>query len=140
MKIKNHTQLKTHAAKLLYEKKYNEELNKTGVFWAFSNNQFQESKIPQNGNDNEFLSIGMGGYIHKSNKDKLDKFTKEIVPILKREFIQNTNRKDHILYELLNHESFYSYEIEDVYDTLQFYYNDITEEEILEEFNKYIIS
>ena len=69
-----------------YDKKYNEELNKTGIFWAFNRNQFDENKTYKNSNNNEYLYIGAGGYIHKSDKDKFDNFFKVVAPKLKEEF------------------------------------------------------
>lgn len=128
--------MNTYNLKEEYEKKYNEELNNTGVFWAFSSEQFELGKIPQDAPNNEFCSIGMGGYIHKSNLEKLDNFFNNIAPKLKKEFTEKVDREKYILYELDNHECFYTYDISTAFSVLKDYYNDLTEEEVYSVFKK----
>lgn len=106
-----------------YDNKYNEELKKTGVFWAFSNEQFEENKTYKNVPDNEYLSIGSGGYIHKSNKEKLDYFFKVTEPNLRKDFISKINIEDFIKYELVNHECFYTGDYSEVINIMQSYYD-----------------
>ena len=72
-----------------YSKKYNEELNKTGLFWAFSNEQFEENKTYKDAPYSEYSLVFNGGYIHKSDMPKLEKFFNNIVPALKKEFTDN---------------------------------------------------
>jgi len=91
-----------------FEKKRNEELTKTGIFYAFSNAQFDEQKTHKNAPDNEYIAVYAGGYIHKSNKSKLDNFFNKILPKLKKEFIKKINLDDLIEYELINHECYYT--------------------------------
>lgn len=57
-----------------YNKKYDEELNKTGLFWAFDRKQFDENKTNKDAPDSEYATIGDGGYIHKSNLEKFNHF------------------------------------------------------------------
>lgn len=118
-------------AKKEYDEKYNKEFNKTGVFWAFSNEQFEENKTHKNAPDNEYLSIGLGGYIHKSNKEKLDNFYKVIAPKLKKEFTNNININDLIDYELANHECYYTYDYSNVIGLVQYYF-DMDSNEVFE--------
>lgn len=83
-----------------YDKRYNEKLNRTGLFWAFGNNQFDENKAHKNAPANEYLSVGAGKYIHKSNKEKLDHFFEDIAPKLKSEFVSKINMDDLIKYKI----------------------------------------
>lgn len=106
-----------------YDQKYHDEFNKTGVFWAFTNAQFDENKTHKDAPDSEYLSIGCGGYIHKSNKEKLDNFNNVIAPQLKKEFIKNIELNDFIDYELANHESYLDYDYSQVAYIISDYYN-----------------
>ena len=106
-----------------YEKEYNEEFEKTGVFWAFSNQQFEENKTHKNAPDNEYISVGCGGYIHKSNKTKLDNFFNKIVPKLNKSFIKKIEIKDLIKYELINKECFYTGDWQTILPTIEHYLN-----------------
>lgn len=109
-------------AKKEYDEKYNEELKKAGVFWAFSNEQFEENKTHKNASDNEYLYIGIGGYVHKSNKEKLDKFNSEIAPRLKKEFADSIDINDLIDYELVNHECYLTYDYSEVIYLTKYYF------------------
>jgi len=94
--------------KEIYDKKYNKELQKSGIFYAFSNEQFKNNKIPSNAPDNEFLSWFGGSYIHKDNKSKLVDFFDVKVKELQKEFKDNIKIEDYIKYELSNHECYYT--------------------------------
>lgn len=106
-----------------YDQKYHDEFNKAGVFWAFTNAQFDENKTHKDAPDSEYLSIGCGGYIHKSNKEKLDNFNNVIAPQLKKEFIKNIELNDFIDYELANYESYLDYDYSQVAYIISDYYN-----------------
>ena len=110
-------------AKKEYDEKYNEEFKKTGVFWAFTNTQFDENKTHKDAPDSEYLSVGLGGYIHKSNKEKLENFENVIAPKLKKDFINNINIDDFIDYELINHECYYTYDYSQAVYLTSDYYN-----------------
>ncbi len=112
-----------------YDKTYNEELNKTGIFWAFSNDQFNENKTHKDAPDNEYHSIGYGGYIHKSNIDKYKHFIKDVAPKLKADFVSKINIDDLIKYELINHECYYTGDYSEVEDIVSSYY-DMSKDEI----------
>lgn len=105
-----------------YDKKYNEEFNKTGVFWAFTDAQFDENKTHKNAPDSEYLNVGLGGYIHKSNKEKLNNFNNIIAPKLKKEFANSIDINDLIDYELVNHECYYTYDYSEVIRLVQYYF------------------
>ncbi len=113
-----------------YTNKYNEELSKCGVFFAFSNEQFDKNKTYKEDSDSEYYSLGIGAYINEKDLPKYEHFNKVIAKELKKDFITKVDRKDYILYELLNHECFYTNEIEEAFEVLQGYYEDITIEEV----------
>ena len=106
-----------------FDKKYNEKLNNTGVFWAFSNEQFEENKTHKDAPDDEYIAVGMGGYIHKSNKDKFNNFFEVELPKLRNEFISKINMEDMIEYELKNHECFYTGNYLEIADIISSFYN-----------------
>jgi len=87
--------------------KYSELMEQCGVFWAFSNKQFEENKTPLKDGD-KYLSIGAGGYLPKSN---IDKFTSGMKSIEKWARQAKKDAKEVILYELNNHECFYTGDI-----------------------------
>lgn len=91
-----------------YDNKYYDELEKTGIFYAFGNEQWEENKTHKDAPDSEYLSVMAGGYIHKSNEKKLDNFLNNVVPQLKKDFISNINIEDLISYELSNYECYYT--------------------------------
>lgn len=131
-------------AKQEYSDKYNDYINKCGVFWAFGNKQFEENRTHKRKtlkDDSQmfknYLSIGAGGYIHKKDKQKLDEFLTNIAPKLKKDFLEQVDKGTFVLYELLNHEAYYTYDIEDTIDTMKGYYKDITEEYIQKIFRKH---
>lgn len=114
-----------------YSKKYDEELMKTGIFFAFSEEQFKENQIPKDEPIEDFISCGMGGYIHKSNKPKLDDFFNRTEKELKKDFVSKITIESMIEYELINHECFYTGEPLSIVDLIQSYYSDKEESEIV---------
>lgn len=127
-----------------YDKKYNEELEKTGIFWAFGQEQFEKYRTHKRKNqtnkDNiykQYLAVSGGGYIHKKDKPKLDHFFNVIAPQLAKEFISKIDREEFILYELNNHECFYTHRPSDAIPSIKYYYPDLTEEELGKVFNKH---
>ena len=68
-----------------YTDKTHQELSKTDIFYAFTDKQFTENKKPKDAPDGEFISIGAGAFIHKSNADKLNNYFNVISKQLKRE-------------------------------------------------------
>lgn len=106
-------------------------MNKTGIFWAFSNQQFEENKTHKDAPDNEYLSVMGGGYIHKSNVEKLNVFFNTVVPKLKKEFTDNIKMEDLIEYELINHECYYTGDYTKVVNIIKDYY-DMSDDKIYE--------
>ena len=113
-----------------YTDKTHQELSKTDIFYAFTDKQFTENKKPKDAPDSEFISIGAGAFIHKSNADKLNNYFNVISKQLKRELTAKVNIEDSILYELNNNEAFYTGEPLEILDKMQDFYEDKTKEEL----------
>lgn len=110
--------------------KHHKEYSDFPVFFAFSNEQFKESeqKFPLKNKDDEYLKIGMGGFIRKSDKkeylEMMKKHSKE-----RKEFIKN-NFYECIRYELSNHEYGYTYDNEPALESLGLKFEDLTKEQL----------
>ncbi len=109
---------------------YDKLFSTLGVFWAFSNKQFDEglAKIkPTMAEGEKLVAIGAGGYIPKHNVEVLINGTKAIDDTFKAQIKEVKARTEHILYELNNHEAFYTGTIE---STLEALGEDYTSEEV----------
>lgn len=110
-------------------KKVDQLINDCQLFFAFNDEQFAEGKdkTPLAEGD-KFVSIGSGGYLPKSKGkaflDGMDAIDAWFKGATKDEKI----RKQHIAYELENHEAYYTGDIQDTLDALGSSY---TEEEVL---------
>ena len=101
------------------EKKYSELMETCGVFWAFSNEQFDKSKTPLQEGE-KYISIGAGGYMPKGNIQKFISESNNIDKWYKSEIKKNKQIAfNEIEYELNNHECFYTGDISDAYDVLK---------------------
>lgn len=101
------------------QEKYNELLKQCKVFWAFSDKQFNENKTELSEGD-KYVSIGAGGYMPKfyikelrAGMDSIDKWEKDEIKKTKAE-------EKHILYELYNHECFYTGDLTSAIDVLPY--------------------
>ena len=96
---------------------YSEIMDECGVFWAFSTEQLKAG-IKKIGitKENKMVSIGAGGYMPSKNLNKFFKLTKQADTKQKKELktLRREEKKKAILYELNNHECFYSCSIEPV--------------------------
>ena len=99
----------------------NKLMDNCGVFWAFGKKQFEEglAKAKQSMvEDEKLIDIGAGGFMPKSNKDK---YIDGMIAIGKAfdEAMKDKKELDkHILYELHNHEAFYTGSIESTVDVV----------------------
>lgn len=98
-----------------------------GVFFAFDNDQFNESKTPK-ADGEKYVSIGGGGYLPKSYLAKLDEGFAAIEIWFKQQTKEAKIRDSHIKYELGNHEAYYTGNIT---DTLEALGDDYTREDVL---------
>jgi hypothetical protein len=115
------------------EKMTSELFEKCGVFFAFSNEQFLKNKTPLKEGE-KYVSIGGGGYMPKGNYDAFTEGMKSITKIGKKKVEENNLAETEILYELNNHECFYTGDYSDVVDMFKGTY---TEEQIRDVYNKH---
>jgi len=115
------------------EKKQTILFKECKLFWAFSNEQFVKNKTELQEGE-KYVSIGGGGYMPKSSVKIFKKGMKEIEAWKKAEVKKNKDgQEEQILYELNNHEAFYTQDIEDTYEALGKQY---TRKEIWKVFHK----
>lgn len=104
-----------------------------GLFWAFSDEQFAKNKTPLQEGE-KYVSIGAGGYLPKSKVDAFTAGMKEISKWYKKEVADNKDlRRKEIIYELGNHEAWYTHDIE---DTMLALGSDYTDKEVWKVFNE----
>ena len=109
--------------------KYDGLLKECNVFFAFSNNQFDENKTELEPGE-KYVSMGAGGYMPKGKVEAYLNGSKEI----KKWFTSEVKhcREEHILYELANHEAFYTCSIEDAMGVLPY-----TPKQVWDVYNKH---
>lgn len=103
-------------------------LNECKVFWAFSDTQFQGNKTPLQEGE-KYVSIGAGGYLPKSESEKLKQGFTDIEKWYKEAIKDSKARKKLIAYELSNYEAFYTGDIDDALNGLG---ANFTREEVME--------
>lgn len=108
--------------------KVNELMTNCGVFWAFSNEQFLTNKTPL-AEGEKYVSIGAGGYMPKGKVEAFKSGMKEIKAWYKSAIKKDGLRRAYIIYELNNHEAFYTGDIDLAVEVLG---SDYTREEVLE--------
>jgi len=106
---------------------------KCGVFFAFSDKQFEENKTPLKEGE-KYVSIGAGGYMPKGSFDAFRDGMKAINQLGKDKVKKGNLAETEILYELRNHECFYTSDYSDVVDMFKGTY---TEKEISDVYNKH---
>lgn len=121
-----------HEIKKEREDKQSELFKECGVFFAFSNEQFSEGKTTLEEGD-KYVSMGMGGYLPKSKVAAFNAGWKELAKWYKKEVADNKKlRREEIVYELGNHEAWYTGDIEDTMCALG---PDYTRKEVWKIFN-----
>ena len=107
--------------KATYKKDYADIMSKNNVFWAFSNERLEEGKKALGINDNKSLiSLGMGGFMPKKNYDKMLGIVHERTKRYNKELKKAEELTEQaILYELNNHECFYTGDIAEVINELK---------------------
>ena len=102
------------------QQKIDETLKKYGVFFAFSNKQFQESKTPLQEGD-QYCRIMGGGFVALSKRKQLFEELEELTKWEAKIIEENNLQEAHILYELYNHECFYMCDPSGSFDSLPMY-------------------
>lgn len=101
-----------------HQERYNKLFEDCQVFWAFSNEQLKAGIEALKLKKGEKVSpIDGGGFLPKKNVDKLIAGLKEI-KAWKKQAMQEVDATEAILYELNNHECFYSDDIENAMSIL----------------------
>lgn len=111
----------------------NKLITECDVFFAFSTEQFKEgiANLKEKGvllEGEKVTDIGAGGYIPSKNVQKYIQGNKDIQKEYKRMKKDEKAIKDYILYELHNHEVFYTGDINTFCST---YMSDVPREKIL---------
>lgn len=118
-----------------YKNSIEKTMNDCGVFWAFSDSQLEEGmKKVGVANRSLLLSIGMGGFMVKANKERYLKEMEANYSQFVGDIDQNNQREAYILYELNNHEAFYTGSIESTIESL---IGDYTKEEVEKVYKKF---
>lgn len=107
-------------------------LKDNNIFFAFSNKQFEENKTPLKDGE-KYASLFGGGFIPSSNLEAYKKQTNDLNEWFFNSIKENNLIESHILYELQNHEAFYTYDIEEAFNSLPY-----SKEEVQKVFNKYV--
>ena len=110
-----------------------ELFEKCGVFFAFSDKQFDENKTPLKEGE-KYVSIGGGGYMPKGSIKAFEEGMKAINSYGKQKVKKGNLQETEILYELQNHECFYTGDISDVVDLFEGTY---TVKQIRDVYNKH---
>lgn len=112
------------------ENRYSTLFKECGVFWAFSNKQFEENKTPLKEGE-KYVSIGAGGYMLKGNVQKLKDGQNDIYKWEKEAISQAKAKDAHIADELSNHECYYTGDITEALRVLPY-----PKEDVLKIYNK----
>lgn len=90
---------------------YDKLINDCGVFFAFSTEQFHANKTPL-AEGEKYIHFGAGGYMPKSQKEKFFAGMDEAEKAYKKALKANRTLLDaDIVYNLANHECYYTYDI-----------------------------
>ena len=121
------------------KKKQQEEVNAFPFGFAFNEKQFEEmmEKFGLNKDDTDKIySIGAGGYIRKTDSDKMDEMFKRHKQELQQAIDEDKTGKGFICemftYELANHEYGYTRDLDETLDALGY-----TREEVRKKKNLY---
>lgn len=103
--------------------------NENQVFFAFNEKQLKEG----NKQNKKLVSFGAGGFLPKENYDNFSKQMDELEKS-NQEKAKELNRDEVILYELCNHEAFYTGDIDSTMSALEEF--GYTREQVKKVFNK----
>jgi len=106
-------------------------ITSVGMFFAFSNEQFENSKTPLTEGD-KYVSFGAGGYLPKSRVKEFLAGMEATEAIYKDAIKSNKQRRALIADELSNYECYYTGDISDALNALGEGY---TREEVIQVYN-----
>ena len=99
------------------QKQMTEIYESNGAFFAFSTEQFNESKKE----GVEYVNCPWGLIAPKENAKKLMEGIDKIFENGKAQLLAENSKEDIIRYELWNHEAFYTYDLESTFDSVKCY-------------------
>ena len=111
------------------KKRHQEEVNSfEGIFFAFSNEQFEEGmkKLGINNAKEELYSIGAGGYIKKERSKDFHNMFKRHAQERKQREKDEKFLLEALVYELRNHEYCITCDVTDALEALDLTINDIS--------------
>jgi hypothetical protein len=112
--------------------KMTEIIKGNNIFFAFSDKQFQENKTPLKEGE-KYARLFGGGFIPSYNVESYKKQSEDLQTWFLNSVKENNLIESHILYELNNHEAFYTYDIEQAFNSLPY-----SKDEVQKVFNKYV--
>jgi hypothetical protein len=93
-------------------------INAFPMFFAFSNDQFNDALQLKGLNQSEIMSIGSGGFIKKSDSTKFDALLNQMNTEMDENLQNDAFLMDAFLYELANHEYGITYDTDDTLNAL----------------------
>lgn len=99
-----------------FKKRKQKKINDFDMFFAFDNKQLENGLEKLNVNKNEIVSIGMNGFIRKSDVQKF----KNMLNNFKEEHTKNMKNDDYVYhmfkYQMANHDYIITYDDEEILD------------------------
>lgn len=125
-----------------FKESINQEISDFPIFWAFSNEQFNEGLIKLNTTKENVRGIGGGGFIRKEDTKKFIDLMKEQNKTERQFLKEDKNLYQAFLYELANHEFCITYDYDETLNALGLKYDKLTKKQlsILEKAKKEYLS
>ncbi|MBK3975982.1 hypothetical protein, partial [Staphylococcus aureus] len=112
-----------------FKKRKRKKINDFDMFFAFDNKQLENGLEKLNVNKNEIVSIGMNGFIRKSDVQKF----KNMLNNFKEEHTKNMKNDDYVYhmfkYQMAYHDYIISYDDEEILDVCNVIEHQFIEEE-----------
>lgn len=109
-----------------HEDKLSAIFDKLGIFFAFSDWQFDEQKKE----GVEYIGGGYGMVLPKANVDEWVRMFDEHTKQCEKDYADNVPLEEYIKYELANHECYYTSEYSEALEPVQLFYPDCTIEDV----------
>ncbi|MDH6311055.1 hypothetical protein M2451_003901 [Dysgonomonas sp. PFB1-18] len=104
-----------------------------GIFFAFSNEQFEEGRKE----GVKYANGGQGMLIPIDNVKEYVRRFSELEKDTEAEFAKHIPMDDYILYELNNHEAFYTWCTDDAYEVVKYRYPNCTPDDMKRVFKQF---
>ncbi len=119
--------------------KQRKEFDTFPIFFAFSNKQLEEGKAKLNVKENrEICRVCSGGYIRKTDSDKLSELLKRHSEELSECLSVRENLIEALEYELMNHEYSVSYDVTNALDALNLDADTVDQSALNEAIDRYM--